>query len=312
MRRFVALLLFSATLLATLATGPRALAHSPYRVEVEGVTALDGTHLYLRDGQLMASAGPLAAALGLQVRWNDTDRRLDLSGRGHWAVFWLGSRTVYRDDVHYLAPAPTSLHDGLVYVPVWFTAQLFGYHVTWDGSVMRLTRKDGTGSAAPGDPLRHPNFVFPFPAGVRYEPYTDNYGEGRSWSPGGTAVRGHEGIDILAPKGTPLVAVADGTVVRVGWNEYGGWRLQIRPDVAPEYRIYYAHLNGYGANLYEGARVRAGQVVGYVGRTGYGPPGTEGDFPPHLHLGIYRADGSTINPYPYLKEWERRPLARLW
>lgn len=156
-------------------------------------------------------------------------------------------------------------------------------------------------------PLGRGDFRFPFRAGAPYDKdVTDTYGDGRSWSPDGTTRRSHEGIDIPAPKGTPLVAIGDGKIVRIGWSEYGGWRLLIALDDAPGFKAYYAHLNGYGENLYEGARVRKGQVIGYVGRTGYGPEGHEGDFPPHLHFGIYTSSSDTINPHPFLKLWQVR------
>lgn len=170
----------------------------------------------------------------------------------------------------------------------------------------------GPASWVTNHPLGRADLVFPFPAGARYDKkYTDNYGDSRSWSPSGEAQRSHEGIDIFAPKGTPLVAIGSGKVVRIGWNRYGGWRLTIALDGAQGYSVYYAHLNGYGYNLYEGARVKKGQIIGYVGRTGYGPQGTEGDFLPHLHLGIYAAGYGPINPYAFLKHWEKKPPVRL-
>lgn len=171
----------------------------------------------------------------------------------------------------------------------------------------------GAGSAAsaavPSGSLWSPRFVFPLPAGARYEPMQPNFGAGRSWSPGGPVSRRHQGQDIMAATGTPVVAAGGGRVLRIGWNQYGGWRLLLALDDAPGYRLYYAHLNGYGPNLYEGARVQPGQLVGYVGSTGYGPEGTRGRFPPHLHVGLYRQDGTAVDPFPYLRVWERNKVA---
>lgn len=313
MKRVVALLLFGTTLVTGLNLGVPAFAHSRYRVVVEG-KSIDGSKLYLKYGQLMGAAASLGAAMGAQVRWDDAGKRLDMTGLNRRAAFWLGSRTVFRDGTRLTAPVAPSLHDGRVYLPVWFTGNLFGYDVTWDGTTMTLDwpdgkRRDGGGGdtgAKPSHPLLGPAFRFPFPAGATYKPYDDNYGDSRVWTPEGEVTRRHEGVDILAPEGTPLVAVASGTVVRIGWNDYGGWRLQIRPDAAPDYRIYYAHMSGYAKGIGQGARVRAGQLVGYVGSTGYGDEGTRGLFDPHLHLGIYLPDGKTINPYPFLKAWESR------
>jgi murein DD-endopeptidase MepM/ murein hydrolase activator NlpD len=140
---------------------------------------------------------------------------------------------------------------------------------------------------------------FPFKEGT-YRPYRNNFGALRTWSPTGRTKRSHEGIDIAARKGTPLYSATDGRIVSYGWNYYGGWRLGIRTD---GYYLYYAHMDKYAPGLYEGATIKKGQLIGYVGKTGYGPPGTEG-VGSHLHFGIYR-NGSTINPYPYHKSWEQ-------
>lgn len=144
--------------------------------------------------------------------------------------------------------------------------------------------------------------VFPLPKGT-YQPFTDNYGVSRSWSPDGTVQRNHEGVDIYAAKGIPIYSVMNGTVINQGWNEYGGWRLTIRVNASTAF--YYAHLSAYAAGITKGATVKKGQLLGYVGNTGYGPVGTAGKFAPHLHFGIYKtSDWSTIDPYPYLKWWQ--------
>jgi len=65
--------------------------------------------------------------------------------------------------------------------------------------------------------------------------------------------------------------------------------------------------------LRPGQLVEAGQVIGYVGSSGYGPPGTSGKFPPHLHYGIYKDNGITewsFDPYPSLRNWERQERQR--
>lgn len=141
--------------------------------------------------------------------------------------------------------------------------------------------------------------IFPMKEGT-YKPYRDNFGALRTWSPSGRTKRSHEGIDIAAPTGTPLYSATDGKIVSYGWNYYGGWRIGVRTG---DYYVYYAHMDKYAPGLYEGATVKKGQLIGYVGKTGYGPPGTEG-VGSHLHFGIYK-NGSAINPYPYLKGWEQ-------
>ena len=102
--------------------------------------------------------------------------------------------------------------------------------------------------------------------------------------PGG---RRHEGIDIFAPKGTPVLSTTRGIVVRVGTNRLGG---QVVGVLGPGLEWhYYAHLDRFGS-FREGDIVRPGDVIGYVGNTG-NARGT----PSHLHYGIYK--GGATNPY---------------
>ena len=79
-----------------------------------------------------------------------------------------------------------------------------------------------------------------------------------------------------------------------GWNRYGGWRVGIR-DINNNYH-YFAHLNGFAKDLHTGQVVEPGQLIGSVGSSGYGPPGTAGKFPPHLHYGMYRDNGEPNGP----------------
>lgn len=153
----------------------------------------------------------------------------------------------------------------------------------------------------PQKPNAYFDGVFPLKNGT-YQHYVNDYSDGRGWTPDGQVVRKHEGVDIYAAQGTPVYSILDGTIIRYGWNEYGGWRLTIQTD--PSTAFYYAHLSGYAPGLYKGATVKKGQLIGYVGHTGYGPVGTEGPFVPHLHFSIYSTTNwSTINPYPNLVWW---------
>ncbi|HHU48821.1 MAG: M23 family metallopeptidase [Caldicoprobacterales bacterium] len=145
------------------------------------------------------------------------------------------------------------------------------------------------------------NKVFPLFSGAEYS-YEDGYGDARSY--GGK--RQHEGIDLMTDKGVPILSVCDGEVEKEGWNELGGYRLGIRGKDGIYY--YYAHLSRYEGRPEEGDRVKKGQVIGYVGDTGYGPEGTTGQFLPHLHFGMYYGkedELSAFNPYPFLKAWEK-------
>ena len=117
--------------------------------------------------------------------------------------------------------------------------------------------------------------------------------------------RGHEGTDIMAEKNTPgyypVVSMTDGVVTEKGWLEKGGWRIGITAPTGAYF--YYAHLASY-AELEKGDSVKAGDLLGYMGDSGYGEEGTTGEFPVHLHLGIYLKEGTeeiSVNPYPVLR-----------
>lgn len=101
--------------------------------------------------------------------------------------------------------------------------------------------------------------------------------------------RRHEGCDLFGPEDLPghypVISVTDGLVERIGWLPLGGYRIGIRSPGGGYF--YYAHLDSYGGELGEGDAVQAGQVLGFMGNTGYGPEGTRGQFSTHLHMGIY-------------------------
>ncbi|MCJ8009440.1 M23 family metallopeptidase [Lederbergia wuyishanensis] len=148
--------------------------------------------------------------------------------------------------------------------------------------------------------------AFPIPKGYNYT-YKNTWGDRRGW--GGRRI--HEGTDIFAGYGAPVRAVAYGVVELKGWNKYGGWRVGIR-DLNNTYH-YYAHLNGFSKELKIGDIVAPGQIIGSVGSSGYGPPGTSGKFPPHLHFGMYKDNGKnewSFDPYPHLRLWEQQERIR--
>lgn len=157
---------------------------------------------------------------------------------------------------------------------------------------------------APAKPAQFAEGVFPLAKGTYQQPVVNNYSESRYWTPSGAEVRKHEGVDIFAEKGTPVYSAMDGEIINFGWNEYGGWRVTVRVDSTTAF--YYAHLSKYAPGIGKGSKVTKGQLIGYVGSTGYGPEGTEGQFVSHLHFGIYKTSGTwtTIDPFNYLKWWE--------
>ena len=113
--------------------------------------------------------------------------------------------------------------------------------------------------------------------------------------PGG---RSHQGIDLFAAMGTPVIAVADGSLFNVGWNGLGGWRLWLRDRAGNGF--YYAHLSAYAPAAREGARVARGTVIGYAGDSG-DARGTS----PHLHFEIHPGGGGPVPPYPIVTGWPR-------
>ena len=118
--------------------------------------------------------------------------------------------------------------------------------------------------------------------------------------------RRHEALDIMAPAGTPVLAVADGTIEKLFTSDRGGLTIyQFEPGGMFSY--YYAHLQDYAPGLVEGQPVRRGDVLGTVGSTGNADPAA-----PHLHFAVFRLTpekqwwtGEPVNPYPLLQ----RPAA---
>ena len=133
--------------------------------------------------------------------------------------------------------------------------------------------------------------------------YEDSWYDGRSF--GGDRL--HEGTDIMSahnlPGEIPVISMTDGIVTNMGWLALGGWRIGIQSESGIYY--YYAHLDSYVDNLSVGDKVTAGQLIGFLGNSGYGEEGTTGMFDVHLHVGIYMYDEEgreiSINPYPFLK-----------
>lgn len=139
--------------------------------------------------------------------------------------------------------------------------------------------------------------------------YVDSWMYDRSY--GGD--RKHEGTDLMALEDQrgyyPVVSMTDGIVRHKGWLEQGGWRIGITAPGGAYF--YYAHLDSY-AQLEEGDSVKAGDLLGFMGDTGYGKEeGTKGNFPVHLHLGIYLNEGEdevSVNPYWILRTLEDRKI----
>lgn len=140
--------------------------------------------------------------------------------------------------------------------------------------------------------------------------YVDTWSELRSY--GGK--RRHEGTDIMAINKIrgfyPIISITDGVIEKQGWLEQGGYRVGVRSPSGGYF--YYAHLADYADGIKEGDEVIAGQLLGFMGDSGYGKEGTVGQFDVHLHLGIYvetDAGELSVNPFNILKLLETSRLS---
>lgn len=140
-----------------------------------------------------------------------------------------------------------------------------------------------------------PGLIIPV-VGVKPEQLTDTFSDSRSEG------RFHDAIDIMAPQGTPVVAAADGEIVKFWDSERGGITIY-QQTVDKKFILYYAHLQKRADGIAVGTRVQKGTTIGYVGDTGNSGVGNF-----HLHFSISIVtdpkrfwDGTSINPYPFLR-----------
>jgi murein DD-endopeptidase MepM/ murein hydrolase activator NlpD len=133
--------------------------------------------------------------------------------------------------------------------------------------------------------------------GITPEQLQDTFKDSRSEG------RVHDAIDIIAPRGTPVLAATDGRVVKLFRSDKGGITFYQLALADEHYVLYYAHLERYAEGLAEGHFARRGETLGYVGDTGNATPGNT-----HLHFQIYRVEdpkrfwtGENLNPYPLLR-----------
>lgn len=152
-----------------------------------------------------------------------------------------------------------------------------------------------TTAPANPDPAIGPTGLLLPVAGVRAEQLVDTFSQARSEH------RVHDAIDIMAPRGTPVLAASDGTVAKLFASERGGLTIyEFDPTSTRVY--YYAHLDRYADGLAEGQALRRGETIGYVGSSGNASPDA-----PHLHFEVSRLgpekhwwQATQVNPYPLL------------
>lgn len=153
-----------------------------------------------------------------------------------------------------------------------------------------------------------------FPAAGRKEVQGQQFFFENSWHARRTfqGERLHEGCDIFGREEKsgyyPILSMTDGIVEKVGWLPLGGYRIGIRSPGGGYF--YYAHLSSYAREFQTGEQIKAGEVLGFLGDTGYGEEGTAGKFVPHLHLGLYvrtqTEEEHALNPYPVLQFLQKR------
>lgn len=126
--------------------------------------------------------------------------------------------------------------------------------------------------------------------------YTDTWGAARA------STGRHVGTDIFATEGTPIIAITDGTLDRVGWNSVGGYRFWLFDAYGNGF--YHAHLSAFAPLAQDGATVKAGDVIGFIGHTG-DAQGT----PDHIHFEVHPGGGGPTNPFPFLNAWRKGTAA---
>lgn len=163
------------------------------------------------------------------------------------------------------------------------------------------------------DALWNDVIYFPIPQSTKHKEYGVTYVD--SWMSERTfgGKRGHEGCDLIASKDRPglfpVVSMTDGVIVSKGWLTKGGYRIGVQAPSGAYF--YYAHLDSY-SELQKGDEILAGDILGFMGNSGYGAEGTKGMFATHLHLGIYlypQNQEVSYNPYWILRMIEEKKLS---
>lgn len=159
-------------------------------------------------------------------------------------------------------------------------------------------RRDATTIPAPATPmplLAKGALLLPV-QGVEPSALHDTYSEQR-----GGGSRTHEALDILAPRGTPVLSATSGRVLKLFDSKQGG-KMVYAADSSEHFILMYAHLDAYAPGLADGQPLKRGEVIGVVGTTGNAPPNV-----PHLHFAIARSNdvkvwwkGEPVNPFPVL------------
>lgn len=215
---------------------------------------------------------------------------------GFWTGVLVGAAAVLAGIFFYLRSIPAASAPLVAHVPaiVAPAAPVVSPAPEAAGARMSDLAPAASASATTADAPVADSLLIPV-AGVSASQLNDTFNEAR-----GTE-RSHEALDILAPKGTQVLAVADGKIAKLFDSKPGGLTVY-QFDASEKFAYYYAHLDRYAAGIREGTVLKRGDLVGYVGTTGNADPAT-----PHLHFAIFELGpekqwwkGTPINPYPLL------------
>ena len=248
----------------------------------------DGNGGYIKYIDFDVTAAAMSDAAAVDIETHASDVHVDwITLLSLLAVKYGGDFSHYKKSD--LDEFRTKLEAGTKAENITSNAKLYGYYAEAYGAALggmlggytrTRTAEDGTVTVEDGYGLRA---FSPIADGYYYSDY-DDFGASRSFG----YRRPHLGHDMMGSVGTPVIAVESGYVEALGWNMYGGWRCGIRSFDGKRY-YYYAHLRrGHPyAGLCEGQTVMAGEVIGYLGMTGYSrKEDVNGIEVPHLHVGL--------------------------
>lgn len=234
------------------------------------------------------SRAAMQRALDLDIASRDSERPVSWIDLLALAATWSGGKSFPAsavDKAHSALLSDTSLSEQLGNLYKYYVYYQEAYGAALGGLVgtYAIETTDEAGNQV-WTPVYGLKAFSPIAEGYWYSHYED-FGVSRGYG----FARKHLGNDLLGSAGTPIVAVEGGTVEAMGWNQYGGWRIGIRSDDKKRY-YYYAHLlkdHPFADGLQEGSRVEAGDVIGFMGRTGYSTTENVNNIEKvHLHFGL--------------------------
>lgn len=272
-------------------------SHVPYEIFEEAVSSqVEGEEDYIRWVDFNVSYEALCAAYEADVKLHEMETMEEESGHVSWIDLLAVTAAKYggtfgKAEVNAIKELAEKLMNGQTTIEKESAGlDYYNYYKEAYGAVLAeyvgeyvFVDSDGQGKTVEKEGYGLKAFS-PIAKGFPYSDY-DDFGASRSYG----YRRPHLGHDMMGQIGTPIIAVESGLVECLGWNQYGGWRIGIRSFDQKRY-YYYAHLRQnypYAEGLAEGDTVAAGQVIGYLGHTGYSTTENVNNIDePHLHFGI--------------------------